>query len=641
MSTSTGIAVPEFLTRIERDFNSRVAHVFVVYGNVNDYSDNSPSSHRGPGEAIALLNDNNLRRQANTAPLVAQGNRQPVNAVAAQYNLTLGLTFFHADSKKSFEEFIKKYVPAEELKKWPDSWIECLRPEIFYMVMNRVQKIQAKIQEENLRARQLNGVMQGEMLLTLIITDPDVMFKDGDIAPVDRNAVVHIRNWARESMSNHRSFQVVLLTRSLADIHESIRSLPRVASVQIPKPNLDDRRQWISSFIEIYRNADIRTLADKIEPFADGFGIDQFAIQSAGMSRAMIQATILRCLRNKEKIDYPVVRTMKQRSIEDEYGGLVEFEEPSYGFEQIGGHEHLKRYFRNKVVEPMLKGDLRRVSSGALLLGPPGTGKTVLAMALAKESRMNFLLAHINRVFGGLVGETEMKMNRLLEAIQAAEPCLVFMDEIDSLGLSRTSVGDSGTSARVFNSLMTYLSDESRKGKVCVIAASNRPDYLDDAFIRAGRFDAKLPALPPFKGDAAGRLAILNALAVKHSIKMHKSLADTVKGDRGLGMLLNNKERIWTGAEIEVVMKYAFDLAYQADRKTRAGAQDLSITQADWEQAMDDVVPNTGAIERQTLLALYFCDILGYMPPEWKERARDKEALKADLLALGVEVNRQ
>jgi SpoVK/Ycf46/Vps4 family AAA+-type ATPase len=246
---------------------------------------------------------------------------------------------------------------------------------------------------------------------------------------------------------------------------------------------------------------------------------------------------------------------------------------------------------------------------------------------------MNYLIVDLSRVFGGLVGETESNMRKLLEAIEAAAPCIVFVDELDSvLSAGRTSAGDSGTSGRVFNSFMTFMSDPSRSGKIVVLAASNRPDLLDAALIRAGRFDAKIAILPPARGDEKGRKAILKALVGKHSVKFSKDLVPTMEDkEEGLGRLLCDTNRLWTGAEIEVVTKKAISTAAFAYRTDEVGQKDYTITLEDWNHAMDVIVPNTREVEFQTKLALLFADDEDYVAAGWKSLFADKDQLRRDL----------
>ena len=133
------------------------------------------------------------------------------------------------------------------------------------------------------------------------------------------------------------------------------------------------------------------------------------AVQTAGLNLRQMEQIVRMCWRNDQPVDFQVIRQHKQRAIEEAYGGLVDFIEPENGFEVIGGHENIKEYGRRKVIGPLQRGDKRTCSKGFVMAGPPGTGKTALALAMAKESKMNFLQVRLDRVFGGVVGETETK----------------------------------------------------------------------------------------------------------------------------------------------------------------------------------------------------------------------------------------
>ena len=332
-------------------------------------------------------------------------------------------------------------------------------------------------------------------------------------------------------------------------------------------------------------------------------------------------------------VDFQKVSVRKQRALEDEYAGMLDFKEPSFGFEQIGGHEHFKKYCRRKIINPLKTGNIKMCSRGVLLTGPPGVGKSVASWALAKEAGLNYLEVDLGKCFGSLVGESEKNIRKLIEGIEAASPCIVFMDEIDSvLSSGRTSTGDSGTSSRVFNSFMTWMSNPARRGKVVVIAATNRPDLLDSALIRQGRFDIKIPFLPAGKGDVKGRKEILAALKVKNEFVYSKELAPTeTDPNKGFGRLLLDKDRYWTGAEIQSLLEDAYDNAYFAERKKADGEPSYAIKVEDFDMAFDDMVPNTEEVEKQIKLALYYADKFAYVPKEYHAIGKNKRALKEEL----------
>jgi hypothetical protein len=252
------------------------------------------------------------------------------------------------------------------------------------------------------------------------------------------------------------------------------------------------------------------------------------------------------------------------------------------------------------------------------------TGKTWFARSLAYMAGVNFLKINLSKLMNRYVGGTEELTAKLIEAIWNAAPCIPFIDEIDSaLGGGRVTQGDSNTGGRVFSSMMTFLSDDSRAGKIVVLAATNRPEVLDAALIRDGRFDALLPVLPPPEsGQAAvdGRANILQALVRKHGVKFGDGVKDTMKDPMtGLGKLLRDENHIWTGAEIESLLKDAIENALWAKSST--------IEVDHWNEAMDNFIPMTQDVEKMTNWALYYCNKLSYIPVEWREKARDKAAL--------------
>ena len=643
--------VPEFIKTINDDYKSKIAHVFIIHGNINDYCDNS--GVRQPiHKTLATAMDDNVEREMRGGVVSDKGGRglqdekelkvnRRVTRILATFNLSSGLEFAHPNSHKSWVDAMKAYY-GEQVENWPAGWDKPNQIENCCLVLQRWFQANKEIQRANELKLMDNLAPQPELLLTVLFTDGDSTFPQGDISQLyaDRPQIVHIRNWARDEQLGNRN-RIIIMTRHLSDIHDSLRGGGcGISTILIAKPTIVDREEWLKNFsasIEQKVTAKGKPMmigsneVTKVN-LAEGFDLHQFAVQSAGMSRRQMEFVIMKSWLTGEAIDFRLVREQKQRALEDEYQGLVEFFEPEYGFEQIGGHEHLKKYFRRKVIIPLQQGNTRLCTRGMLMTGPPGTGKTVIAKALAKEAKMNFMIGHLDRLFGGLVGETEQKTRKFLEAVDSAAPCIVFLDEMDSvLSSGRQSAGDSGTSGRVFNALMTWLSDESRAGRVVVIGASNRPDLLDSALIRSGRIDAKVPALPPQKGDAKGRISILAALLRKHNVKFAKEVAATENTENnGLGRLLHDNKRVWTGAEIEVVLKEALDNAAFAER-VKDGKPDYAMTIEDWNKAMDEIIPNTEEVERMTKLSLVYVDHLGYCPPEWRELASDKARLRAEL----------
>ena len=143
------------------------------------------------------------------------------------------------------------------------------------------------------------------------------------------------------------------------------------------------------------------------------------------------------------------------------------------------------------------------------MTGPAGTGKSAVAEAVAHEAGVNAVVLNLARILGQYVGNSERNLEKALQAIKSLAPTIVFIDEIDQ-SVSRGGSGDSGVSNRIFKRLLEFMSDTGNRGQVLFLAATNRPDLLDAALRRPGRFDKKIPFLIP---DESERAAIIQVMA--------------------------------------------------------------------------------------------------------------------------------
>lgn len=190
----------------------------------------------------------------------------------------------------------------------------------------------------------------------------------------------------------------------------------------------------------------------------------------------------------------------------------VEVESPAIDWQDIGGLEEVKQILQESVEGALLYPELyqqtgAKAPRGLLLWGPPGTGKTLLAKAVAAQARANFIAVNGPELLSRWVGAAEQAVRELFAKARQAAPCVVFIDEIDTLVPARGKyAGDSGVSDRVVGQLLTELDGLQDCRNVLLVAATNRPSALDPAILRAGRLDLQLEVGLP---DATGRLAIL------------------------------------------------------------------------------------------------------------------------------------
>jgi transitional endoplasmic reticulum ATPase len=200
---------------------------------------------------------------------------------------------------------------------------------------------------------------------------------------------------------------------------------------------------------------------------------------------------------------------------------------------------------------------------GILLWGPPGTGKTLLAKAVASQARANFIAVNGPELLSRWVGAAEQEVRELFTKARQAAPCVVFIDEIDTLVPVRGKFnGDSGVSDRVVGQLLTELDGLQGCLNVLLIGATNRPDAIDPALLRAGRLDLQLKVDLP---DLPTRLAILQ---VHNSDRPLASVDLTHWATQTDG---------WNGADLALLSNQA---ALEAIRRYRAaGSTDASTIQ--------------------------------------------------------------
>ncbi|HEX5573707.1 MAG TPA: CDC48 family AAA ATPase [Nitrososphaeraceae archaeon] len=263
---------------------------------------------------------------------------------------------------------------------------------------------------------------------------------------------------------------------------------------------------------------------------------------------------------------------------------------PDVNWDDIGGLADVKQELQEAVEWPLKYQALFLHSDatppkGILLYGPPGTGKTLMAKAAAHESEANFISIKGPELLSKWVGESEKGVREVFRKARQAAPCIVFFDEIDAIAPTRGGAGsDSHVTERVISQLLTELDGLEVLSNVIIIAATNRPDIIDAALLRPGRFDRLLYVPPPEKES---RIKIFKI----HTSK--KPLADDVK----IETLAAHTEG-YTGADIAALASAAVMLAlrehiekYKDPKKAESAKTELKLHMKHFEEAMKKIRP--------------------------------------------------
>ena len=262
----------------------------------------------------------------------------------------------------------------------------------------------------------------------------------------------------------------------------------------------------------------------------------------------------------------------------------VQVQIPNVSWDDVGGLDQLKEELREAVEWPIKHKEAFdyvdvETPKGILLHGPPGTGKTLIAKALAKMTESNFISIKGPELLSKWVGESEKGVREIFRKARQAAPCIIFLDEVDSL-VPRRGSGDSGShvTENVVSQILTEIDGLEELHNVLIIGATNRLDIVDEALLRPGRFDRIIEVPNP---DAKGR---------KHIFEIHtkkKPLASEVNITK-LVELTNG----FSGAEIAAVANRAAITALKRYIKGQSqNVKDIKITQQDLVDSVDKVKP--------------------------------------------------
>ncbi|PIO04354.1 ATPase [Candidatus Woesearchaeota archaeon CG08_land_8_20_14_0_20_47_9] len=263
-----------------------------------------------------------------------------------------------------------------------------------------------------------------------------------------------------------------------------------------------------------------------------------------------------------------VVRPSAMREV------LIEI--PNVKWDDVGGLEHAKQELREAVEWPIKHSEaFRRLGvrppKGVLLFGAPGTGKTLLAKAVANESESNFILIKGPELLSKWVGESEKAVREVFKKARQVSPSIIFFDEIDSMAPRRSASSDSRVTERIVNQLLTEMDGLEDLYDVVIIAATNRPDMIDPALLRPGRFDRIILINVP---DEKSRLKIFEVHTKEMPLK-DVSITKLAKGTEG-----------YVGSDIEAICREAAMLALRRNINAK------TVGAKEFEKALRKVRPS-------------------------------------------------
>ncbi|MCR4436504.1 MAG: ATP-binding protein [Clostridiales bacterium] len=524
-------------------YKAGISHEFLFYFNVRDLVDNSRHMDRYLYEEFI---------------------KQRGFAIVAFYDISRGLTFLEPGMEKEFHKITSNQMM---------DMLHVLPSKLFPHIDKALKNTK----------------------MALFIDHVEKIIPSGDMAGMtleERMTLIWLCEWSVSPKISSVGSTIFMMTDNLADVsREVLKSSFKVEPVLVELPGEKDRRDYIEYLI---KDKNIKT----------DISIDEFAKLSSGLSKKSIKDIKLKAEAEGIPITFEFIKEKKHSVLQKEYGDVLEFIYPEISFEDIGGMERAKNYLLKNIVDPILHGDLRRVPMGILLCGPSGTGKTLLVSALAKASGFNCVKIDMSRILGQYVGESEKNFKKCLLGAQSQQPVIVFVDEIDT-AFRRGESGDSGVSRNIFSEFLQFTGNTNNRGKVIFIAATNRPDLLDPALKRAGRFDKKIPILLP---DVEERAEIFKIMIKKYGFET--DITDF--------MPFAQQTENYTGAEIETVVRKAYELANEDEVEGNLLSSEIL------NEAVKRCRPSTQQVEFMTMLAIRECDDKDLLPEKYKDVADEK-----------------
>jgi transitional endoplasmic reticulum ATPase len=402
-----------------------------------------------------------------------------------------------------------------------------------------------------------------------------------------------------DGMASRGKVVVIAATNRINAIDPALRRPGRFdREIEIGVPNRDGRLEVLQIHtrgMPIDKDVNLEKLADISHGFV---GADLQALAKEAAMRALrrvlpdinlsgegIPIETLRKIIVRMQDFMDVIKEMEPSAMRE-----VFVEVPDIKWDDIGGLSSIKQELQEAVEWPLKYSGIFTYADatppkGILLYGPPGTGKTLMAKAAANESEANFISIKGPELLSKWVGESEKGVREIFRKARQAAPCIIFFDELDAIAPARGGDhGDSHVTERVISQFLTEMDGLEILTNVVVIGATNRPDIIDPALLRPGRFDRILYVSPP---DRDSRLQIIKI----HTKK--KPLAEDVNIEQ-----LADKTDGYTGADISSLSSAAVMLAlrehvdrYPVPEEAEKNTQELKISMKHFEEAMVKIRP--------------------------------------------------
>ncbi len=439
--------------------------------------------------------------------------------------------------------------------------------------------------EENLRKIFKKAKENSPAIIFIDEIDAIASKRDEAVGEVEKRMVAQLLS-LMDGMEERGDVIVIGATNRPDTLDPALRRAGRFdREIEIGIPSEDERKEILQIHtrgMPLAEDVDLDKMAKRTHGFV-GSDLEALAREAAmktlrrlfpeiDLEEEQVPIEILEELKVKKKDFEEAFKEVQPSAMRE-----VFVEKPDVSWDDIGGLEKAKEEIKESVEWPIQHPEKFQElgiepPKGIFLYGPPGTGKTMLAKAVANESEANFILVNGPELLNKYVGESEKSVREIFQKARQSAPCIIFFDEIDSIAPKRGKFQGSHVTESVVNQLLTEIDGLEELKDVMIIGATNRPDIVDSALLRPGRFSRMIETHAP---DQETRKKILEV----HTEKV--PITKDVDIDK-----IASETKNYSGADLAAIVQEAGLNALREDR------EELKVTKEDFEKALEEVEPS-------------------------------------------------
>jgi len=472
--------LPEFFREMVDRFVSRQSNQFILVGNVADLFD-------GNGVSAPLAEKNSEKRYCFLHEFVAT-RLESRGRFVVTYDIARGISFSSNEHFNALREFYARGDAAGELSPAEQK----SRAQRFdrSVAESRVYSLLSlHFLEEICRLARLRRAAPLETGLSIVIKHAETLLPDNTVAQMadtDRQKLTLLVEWLSDPQFLESQDQLIFISPTLAGIHESLRRLPHLTLVNVPRPDADRRRafiQWMNA--RTGRTIKLRRSQRELAEI------------TAGMTLLNLEGLFLQARYKDGELDEKDILESLNRLLMSELGDKVEVVKPAHSMEDVIGATAMKAELA-RLAKLLAKRDPSVAPTGILVAGPNGVGKTFIFEAWAAEcDRLVIVLKNLRGMY---FGQTDQTFERLRNVLEALGNVIIFIDEADTV-FGRPGANTHETEARLFGNVIKMMGEPKNRGKIVWLLLTARPDNLAPDIKRSGRAGLHLPVFDPEGAD--------------------------------------------------------------------------------------------------------------------------------------------